>query len=137
METLRKIKMASATLLLATVVFVGCKKDNLSDENATGGTTTTYGKTISTNISPTAATAKIISPTPIFREGAISVAMTNLSTAPYGKVDVEIVGVTAHYLSKSGNDGFITLPVKAGIYDLLEIENYLSASLVNAAMIPV
>lgn len=58
-----------------------------------------------------------------------------LTDAPavYQKVNVEIIGAEINH----GDSGWISIPVKAGIYNLLELQNGVSVALADSIMLPV
>lgn len=64
--------------------------------------------------------------------GKMNVSMTD-APGPYTSVNVEVIGLDAHI----DNIGWISLPVNAGVYDLLSLQNNVSVVLANNANIPV
>jgi hypothetical protein len=54
------------------------------------------------------------------------------SPALYSKVNVEVVGMQLH----SESEGWINIPVNTGIYDLLDLQNGVSAVLAQRVQVP-
>lgn len=55
----------------------------------------------------------------------------------FDSVNVEVVAVDIHYSSSSGgNSGWISLPTHAGVYNLLDLQNNVTAVLVNNNVLP-
>lgn len=55
----------------------------------------------------------------------------------FQQVNVEVIGVQIHYSNDSqGNAGWISLPTNAGVYDLLELQNNVTAVLTDPTDIP-
>jgi hypothetical protein len=56
---------------------------------------------------------------------------------PYQQVNVDIKGVEIHYSdSDKGSGGWVSLPTNAGVYDLLTLQNNVTAVLTNPDDIP-
>lgn len=107
-----------AFVILTTLTFVGCKKEDMANGSPANGST--YSRTMP----------------PPYINGFMTVEMTNLSDSKLGEVNVEIIGLVAHY-TDAKNLGYKTLPVRAGIYNLQEIKNYLAKSIMNPAIMAV
>lgn len=67
---------------------------------------------------------------------AMKVRMTD-APGDFDKVLVEIVGVNIHYSgTDSGNEGWVSMETKAGVYDLLTLQNNVTAVLADDTKIP-
>lgn len=64
--------------------------------------------------------------------GYMTVKMTD-APGDYLDVNVEVIGVQVHHESS----GWISLPVNAGVYDLLDLQNNVTAVLASNAQLPV
>jgi hypothetical protein len=64
--------------------------------------------------------------------GYMTVKMTD-APGDYLAVNVDVIGVQVHYEST----GWITLPVNAGVYDLLELQNNVTTVLASNAQLPI
>jgi hypothetical protein len=68
--------------------------------------------------------------------GSLSVIMTD-APAPYDKVYVDIQSVQVHYDDNGiGEAGWLTLSTKAGVYDLLTLQNNVTAVLTSDNSLP-
>jgi hypothetical protein len=67
--------------------------------------------------------------------GSIMVRMTD-APAAYQQVNVDIQQVEVHLVPASGNGQWISLPTKAGIYDLLTLQNGIDTSIVALTQLP-
>jgi hypothetical protein len=65
-------------------------------------------------------------------DGKVTVEMTD-APAIYSAVNVEVTGVSIN----STNNGWVTLPVNAGVYNLLQLQNDVTVVLANSASVPV
>jgi hypothetical protein len=65
-------------------------------------------------------------------QGYMTVSMTD-APADYKAVNVEIIGLMVN----TQNRGWINIPVKAGIYNLLDLQNNVSVVLANNARLPI
>jgi hypothetical protein len=63
--------------------------------------------------------------------GRLTIKMTDIS-ADYLQVNIEIAGMRVH----TNTEGWVQIPVKAGIYDLLKLRNNGSAVLVDSIELP-
>lgn len=68
--------------------------------------------------------------------GTMRVKMTDAPSA-YSQVNVEILAVEAHYSDeKMGASGWVKLPVKASVYDLMALQNNVTAVLAENTEMP-
>ena len=68
--------------------------------------------------------------------GALTIKMVD-APALFSALNVDITACEVHYAgSGKENDGWITLPVRAGVYDLLELQNNVSLVLVDNRSLP-
>ena len=69
--------------------------------------------------------------------GNMTVKMTD-SPGNLGEVNVEITGMDVNYSDqKSGNSGWLTLAVKSGVYDLLQLQNNITVVLADNVKLPI
>lgn len=70
------------------------------------------------------------------QSGNISIKLTDLPGA-YKEVNVDIVQVRVHLVADSANNsgGWIDLPTKAGIYDLLKLQNGIDTTIVDSSAV--
>jgi hypothetical protein len=66
--------------------------------------------------------------------GYFAVKMTD-APGDYDSVNVEIIGTEIHYSNGSGS-GWVTLPTVTGIYNLLDLQNDITAVLVDPNIVP-
>ena len=64
-------------------------------------------------------------------DGAISVAMTD-APADYQQVNVEVIGLEVNH----EKEGWISIPIKVGIYNLLDLQNNVTVLLADDVSIP-
>lgn len=73
---------------------------------------------------------------PLAGNGAVKI---NLTDAPgdYLQVNIDIKQVRIHIADdSSSNDGWIDLPTRAGIYDLLKLQNGIDTTVVDSTVVP-
>jgi hypothetical protein len=112
MKTLSKI---TAMVLLAVLTLVGCRKDELT----TGGSSS--GSSGSGSMS-------------VLMTGGSGSSSGKIGPALYSKINVEVTGVEINYSGAAS--GWISLPAKAGIYNLLELQNNVTTVLVEGTTLP-
>ena len=64
-------------------------------------------------------------------DGSISVSITD-APADYQEVNVEVIGLEVNH----EKEGWLTIPIKAGIYNLLELQNNVTVLLADEVRIP-
>jgi hypothetical protein len=68
--------------------------------------------------------------------GSMTILMTD-APAAYDKVNIDVKQVTVHYDDqKNGDNGWVTLNTKAGIYNLLELRNNVTKVLADSKDLP-
>ncbi len=73
-----------------------------------------------------------------FQKGRMTVKMTD-APGLYAEVNVEIQEVLIHYADDSSganNDGWVSLETNSGVYDLLELQNNITAVLADSVELP-
>lgn len=73
------------------------------------------------------------------KDGAMTVKMTD-APGLYAEVNVEVESVMIHYADSAdstSSDGWVTLQTEAGIYNLLDLQNGVTALLADSVEIPV
>lgn len=73
------------------------------------------------------------------KDGGTSRMYVKMKDAPgdFQQVNVEVIGVEVHYSNDSeGNEGWVSLPTNAGVYDLIQLQNNITAVLTDPTDIP-
>lgn len=73
------------------------------------------------------------------KEAGTSRMFVKMKDAPgdFQQVNVEVVGVQIHYSNDNqGSSGWVSLPTNTGVYDLLELQNNVTAVLTDPTDIP-
>ena len=69
-------------------------------------------------------------------DGYMAVRMTD-APAAYTSVNVDILAIEVHYANEQlGNGGWIALSTKAGVYDLLSLQNDVTATITDDTKLP-